>query len=151
MEKYKINNNTIAIIPISINSTKIIEINKEFIINISSLKIIKFNCNFYGSSLNGRLEGTKSLIEVNYKAPIIIEETNNIIFFPTTSLRLISCSWINFNLILNYEKINNQTVLFFKNNKRILLNISYFSLKNQILRSYKLYSIIKTRKEELFL
>ena len=151
MENYKINNNTINIIPITIDSTKIIEINNEYIINISSLKIIKYNCNFYGSSLNGRLEGTKSLIKVNYKAPIIIEETNNIIFFPTTSLRLISCSWINFNYILNYKKNNKQSVLIFKNNKKLLLNISYFSLKNQILRSYKLYSIIKTRKEELFL
>ena len=35
MENYKINNNTIAIIPITIDSTKIIEINNEFIINIS--------------------------------------------------------------------------------------------------------------------
>lgn len=42
--------------------------------------IIDQSCRSFGSSYLGRHEGTKHLTGINYKAPIIIEETQSMIF-----------------------------------------------------------------------
>jgi phytoene dehydrogenase-like protein len=60
------------------------------------------SCEFFGSSLIGRQKGTTKLIGITHKAPIIIEETREIIFFPTTSPRLSCCSWISLKNIEKY-------------------------------------------------
>ena len=91
MNSYEINNDTLAIIPIDNYQSKIIEKNNEFIVNMTPIKIIDNSCQFFGSSYQGRFIGTKKLIGVSHKAPIIIEETRNIIFFPTNSPRLNEC------------------------------------------------------------
>ena len=68
------------------------------------MKIIENSCRYFGSSYNGRHIGTKNLTGINYKSPIIIEETKNIIFFPTTSPKQSDCSWIS----LKYINISNE-------------------------------------------
>ena len=105
MEQYDINMGTLAIIPIDEDSTKIIEVDNEFIVKENSLKIIDNSCKFFGSSYKGRLEGTKNMIGVNYKAPIVIEDSKNIIFFPISSPRLHECFWISFKNIESYHKV----------------------------------------------
>ena len=71
MNNYEINLETLAIIPLNATETRIIEKNDDFIVNSSSMKIIDDCCRFFGSTYAGRMEGTKSMIGVNYKAPII--------------------------------------------------------------------------------
>ena len=75
MDYYEINDDTLAILPIGDDKSKVIEKNKSFIVNASPLKIIDKSCKYFGSSYQGRFSGTKSLIGVSYKAPIIIEES----------------------------------------------------------------------------
>ena len=94
MNNYLINSNTLAIMSYQSKSI-VFEKNKKIIINKNPNAIIKCNCNMYGSSYAGRVEGTKKLTGYSYKAPIIIEDKNNIIFFPTSSPRLKNTSWIN--------------------------------------------------------
>ena len=67
------------------------------------MNIIKRSCEYFGSSYNGRHEGTKKLIGISHKAPIIIEESKNLIYFPTSSPRLLDCVWIGLNNIKDYE------------------------------------------------
>ena len=76
-------------------------------------------------------------------SPIIIEDSNRIIFFPTTSPRLWDCSWIAFNNIKNYIKGDKTCELILKNNRRVTINMSYNSLENQILRASKLWCAIE--------
>ena len=85
MISYEINCNTMALIPIDENNTKIIERNKIFIINNNIMDIIKNSCEYFGSSYLGRKEGTKNLTGITHKSPIIIEESNKLIYFPTES------------------------------------------------------------------
>ena len=66
----------------------------------SVMNIIENSCEYFGSSYLGRHEGTKKLIGITHKAPIIIEESKNLIYFPTTSPRLTDCVWIALNSIL---------------------------------------------------
>ena len=61
MIDYEINSSTLAIVPIENNISRVYEESEEYIINKSSNSIIKDNCEFYGSSYEGRCIGTKSL------------------------------------------------------------------------------------------
>ena len=143
---YEINSSTIAIIPIDQTTSKIIELEDTFLVNRSATEIIDESCKFFGSSYLGRHEGTKNLIGVNYKAPIIVEETSEMIFFPTNSPRITDCTWISLNNLENYKKNNGKKQLCFKNGKTIDVNISYSSIENQVLRSTRLESILRKRK-----
>ena len=147
MDSYEINNETLAIIPIDNYKSKIIERDKEFVVNMTPMKIIDNSCQYFGSSYQGRFMGTKKLIGVSHKAPIIIEETRNIIFFPTNSPRLYECIWISLRNLSNYLKSNDVSKVVFNNNKNLELDISYGSLDNQVLRAARLESVLRTRKE----
>ena len=146
MQNYELNMDTLAIIPLNANETKIVEKDDEFIIRLSSMKIIDDGCRFFGSTYAGRMEGTKSMIGINYKAPIIIEETTPIIFFPTISPRLEACSWISFKDVDKCIKEDKKSIIIFKNGTKLELNLSYKILQNQILRSSYLNSMLISRK-----
>lgn len=146
LDNYEISRNTLAIVPIDSCKSQVIEEDANFIINKNATKIVDDSCKFFGSSLDGRHEGTKNLIGVNYKAPIIVEETSEMIFFPTNSPRIIECTWISLNNLENYSRNNGKTKVCFKNGKSIDIDVSYSSLENQVLRSTRLESILRKRK-----
>ena len=145
MISYEINCDTLALMPVSENETKIIERNNEFNINMPIMEIIEDSCEYFGSTYLGRHEGTKKLIGVTHKAPIIIEESRNLIYFPTCSPRLDTCCWIGLNSIKNYENNNGNTELLFSNDKKISIPISYGSFDNQYLRATKLEAMLRKR------
>ena len=125
MKDYEINSSTLAIVPIDEETSKVYEEEAEYIVNRSSNSIIKDSCEFYGSSYNGRCTGTKSLTGIKSKYPIIIEESRNIIFFPTTSVRTQQSCWIALNKIKNINKNKSKSQILFKNNELINFDISY--------------------------
>lgn len=145
MMSYEINCDTLALIPVSSTETKIIERDNVFNVSKSTMEIIESSCEFFGSSYLGRHEGTKKLIGVSHKSPIIIEESRNLIYFPTASPRLDTCCWIGLNSIKKYENNNGKTVLLFSNNKKMKLPISYGSFDNQYLRATKLEAVLRKR------
>lgn len=147
--KYEVNSQTIALIPINKNQTKIIEEDRNLIINDSAFQIIKNSCMYFGSSYEGRHQATKSLIGVSHKSPIIIEESRMLIFFPTTSPRLENCSWFNFKKLSAYFAKDHKTFLTMKNGHNIELDISYGTIDNQILRSSYLETTLRQRKEKV--
>lgn len=149
MNDYEINSTTLAILSVGERKSKIIEINEIYIIDKSVLEIIDHSCKYFGSSYKGRNEGTKTMIGIKYKTPILIEESNNIIFFPTCSTRLDDCMWISLNNIKNYIKFKRNSKIIFKNDYELILDISYGSLENQILRSTMLDSKLRNHKKNI--
>ena len=146
MKDYEINSSTLAIIPIGKDCSKVYEEEEEYIINKSSNSIIRDNCIFYGSSYIGRCMGTKSLTGIKSKFPIIIDESRNIIFFPTTSSRTQQSSWICLNKVEKcYKKAKNSSILF-KNTHKVDFKISFYSMENQISRATLLKAKILERK-----
>ncbi len=143
---YEINNDTQMIIPFGKNTSKIIEQEDEYIIKNNALSIMEHSCEYFGSSFEGRKEGTKKLLGITHKSPIIVEESRKIIFFPTTSPDKKDCIWINLDKIEKYYKngSKNSTILF-KNGKIHNFNISIGSLTNQILRATRLKYILEDR------
>lgn len=145
-DRYEINSTTMAIIPLDNMSSKVIEAHHEFVVKKSVLDIMDDSCRFFGSSYEGRHEGTKYLIGINYKSPIIVEESLELIFFPTSSPRMQDCMWLSLAYIEKYYKAGVKTIVHFKNGKSIDLNISYGSLENQVLRATRLESVLHKRK-----
>lgn len=148
IEQYEINSSTLAIIPIDSNTSKVLESECEYLVNKPSIKIVDDSCKYFGSSFKGRNEGTKNLIGGNYKLPIVIEESRDIIFFPTTSPKLDECSWLSLNNLTEYQKENGKCIVKFKNGTEITIDISIFSLENQVLRASRLENVLRRRKFE---
>ena len=103
MSEYEINDDTLAIIPIDEYRSKVIEKSRSFIVEQPPMRIIDKSCRYFGSSYQGRFLGTKNLIGISHKAPIIIEETREIIFFPTNSPRQYNCAWISLKNLQNLQ------------------------------------------------
>jgi competence protein ComK len=146
MTTYEISEETLAIIPIDNYRSKVVEKDSTFIVNKTPMEIVDDSCQFFGSSYLGRHTGTKCLIGVSHKSPIIIEESKEIIFFPTNSPRIYDCCWISLRNIDDYKKVNNSSLVIFNTGYLLELNISFGSLDNQVLRATRLESVLRTRK-----
>ena len=121
---------------VMINTVGKIIINGNFI-----RSILNKSCIFYGSSLNGRLKGSKDLLKCRYKLPIIISESNRLIFFPVNKY-----FWINFNMIESFEKKGNHTIITFKNGYKRSIFVSYRVVNNQMLKCSRLWLEYLERK-----
>ncbi len=146
VNEYEINHSTLAIIPVESKLSKVIEEDRSFLVPKSTTQIVDESCKFFGSSYLGRHEGTKNLIGVNYKSPIIVEETTELIFFPTSSPRFDGCYWIALDKVKTHEESRRGSILKFTNGDEIEINISSRSLENQVLRATKLGSVLRKRK-----
>ena len=151
MNFYEINEDTIAVIPIEYEKSIVIELEKEYIVNKKAYSIMDDSCKYYGSTYKGRLTAAKDILDCSYKLPILVEETQNIIFFPTKSSLEEDCCWINFNHIKNIEKEGNNTIITFVNGRSKKFDISKLSIQNQISRSTRLSYIIDQRKKSLLI
>ena len=146
MIEYEINKDTCMLLAVDKYKTKIIELEREFIIPISTLEILDYSCKYYGSSYLGRKAGSINILKNIYKIPIIVEESRNIIFFPLSSPRYHHASWVSLGQIKYYRKKGNMTEVIFQNNKSILVEISYPAFQNQVLRSSYLEIVSNNRK-----
>ncbi len=147
---YEINKDTLAIMPKSEEESRVLENDIEYDVSMPTLSVIERSCEYFGSTYEGRYVGTKNISGITHKSPIIIEDTNKIIFFPTTSPNRPDCVWISLNNILSYEKGKRKgtSKIIFKNGNTLDLNISIGSLNNQIMRSSRLKYLLEERQEK---
>ena len=146
MDSYEINKDTYAIVTIDKGVTKVLEKNDEYFINKNSYEVMEDSCAYYGSSCEGRVKGTKTILGSNYKVPIIIEETNEIIFFPTEAATSANCIWLSLNNIKSYEKCNGFTKVTFNSGKDLIVKMTISSFETQLLRANRLGSIVRKRR-----
>ena len=146
---YEIDLSTVMLIGIDESKTKVVTLDDEFIIDIDSKKIMDNSCKFFGSSLSDRVNMTKRLVGIKSKSPIIVEDSRNIIFFPLKSVRDKCNIWISFNNLEKYVKNGDRTSFIFKNNKRVVVDFSYYIIDNQVTRSLMLDYELKKRRESL--
>lgn len=148
MNEYEISAQTLAIIPIGKERSKIVEVTGDLIVNAPPIKIIDDSRKFFGSSYEGRFCGTKTLTGITHKSPIIVEESTRIIFFPTKSPRVETCAWLSFNNIADYEGDGKDSVIKFSCGKVLRLHTSYAIIDNQILRATRLESVLGRRMQK---
>ena len=149
MREYEINEGTLAVISIDDKKSKVMEDSNNYIVEKSSFDVMDHSCKYFGSSYEGRKQGSKDVIGANYKLPIIVEDGRNLVFFPTTSIEDEECMWIAVNKIKKYEQMDfNTTKITFTNNQNIIVPLSYRSIQNQIFRATRLSYILNERKRE---
>ena len=142
---YILNKNTLFIY-FDGKNTIINELSTEFSFSNNILKkILENSCIYYGSSLKGRMEGSKNLINSKYRLPIIISDKNNLIFFPINGAKKNEIIWFNFNMIKIYIKEKNFVKIIFNNNYEQQFMISYTIFNNQMLKCSRLWWVYNSR------
>ena len=145
--KYEINKGTLAVVPNAEIGSLVYEDDERYVINQTPFSIMEDSCMYFGSTYEGRKQGAKKILNAEYKIPIVVEDSNNLIVFPTTSPYSDDCCWISLKRIKNIEKIDaNNTKIIFDNNKEIIIDCSYRSLENQISRASRLDIILRNHK-----
>lgn len=132
---YEINPYTMMIRPMGDHS-EVIEAGARYLTSCRPFDIVKRSCEYFGSSYSGRREGTKQLIGITHKAPIMVDPYTSIYLFPTASPASPQCAWISHDFIASYEKNGSySTIITFQNNESFELPISFYSLENQVSRT----------------
>ena len=147
INKYEFNKGTLAVIPNDENSSLVLEDEDRYLVNDTAFHIMEDSCKYFGSSYEGRKAGSKGILGAEYKVPIVIEDSSNLIAFPTTSPYSDDCVWISLKRIQNIFKIDNyNTKILFDNNKEIVVPCSFRSVENQLSRASRLDLVLKNRK-----
>lgn len=144
--EYEINGETLAVISLKSGKTKIIEYDREIILNDKPYEVMEHSCNYFGSNYQGRVAGSKNILGSTYKVPVIVEESNDLIFFPTMSPEIKGCSWFSLNAIDHINKNKKYSQICLKNGKKINIPVSKNSIENQLLRATRLKYLINDRK-----
>ncbi len=150
MDSYEITKDTCAVVSLKDNITKVVEKEDDYFINKNCYEVMEDSCQYYGSSCDGRIKGTKKILGSNYKVPIIIEESSDIIFFPTESPSSENCVWISLNNIESYERFEGFTKVHFISGKEMIVKMSLSSFEMQVLRANRLSSILHHRKNNKY-
>lgn len=148
--KYEISKGTLAVLPNEKNTSLVYEDGERYVVDQSPFEIMEASCLYFGSSYKGRKEGAKNVLGAEYKVPIIVDDTDNLIVFPTTSPLSADCVWISLKHLKSYEKVDaNNTKIIFNNGKEIIVPSSYRSIENQISRASRLDFVMRSRKKGL--
>ncbi|MFC3040661.1 competence protein ComK [Virgibacillus xinjiangensis] len=147
---YEISPLTMAVIanPIKKGETYsyVLEEEMEYAIDNSPSRLMNDACKYLGSSLKGRQDGTREICGITHKAPISVDPSCGMYFFPTTSPANPKCSWIAHTHIDQINRIpDNSTEIIFHNGKKITLKVSYGSMLNQVQRTAQFRYLLDQR------
>lgn len=148
MKDYEINDSTLCIVPINERKSCVYERDGKYTVNMSCTKIIERSCLYFGSTYDGRRDASYTLLNARHKLPIIIEESNQLIFFPTAASDNPNCIWISYNNFEGIERIDSHfSRLYFKENNQFKVEVSSFIISNQIIRCQMLKNEFIKRKK----
>jgi len=145
--KYEFSKGTLAVVPNEIGSSLVYEDEERYIIDEKPYKIMDDSCKYFGSTYEGRKNGSRDLLGAEYKVPIVIEDSNNLIVFPTTSPSSEDCAWISLKRVKKTVKVDgNNTKIIFDNNVELIIPSSYRSIENQLSRASRLDLVLRNHK-----
>jgi len=118
----------------------------EYMTRYAPTKVIERACKFFGSSLEGRQTGTTEVAGITHKVPISIDPSSGMYLFPTLSPINPKCVWISHTHIARLREAANQcTEVLFKNGKKIIVDVSYGSMTNQVNRTAQFRYLLNER------
>ncbi|MBU5468370.1 competence protein ComK [Virgibacillus sp. MSJ-26] len=128
----------------------ILEESDDYYVDNSPSKVIDQSCRFFGSSLKGRQEGTFNVCRITHKAPISIDPSNGMYFFPTTSPVNPRCSWIAHSHVAQVNNLkDNFTEIVFNNGRKLPIQVSFGSIQNQLHRTAQFRFLLDKRISHL--
>lgn len=144
---YEINMSTLLLEGIDSKSCIIYEDDKQRLIESNIGTVINNCCRNFGSTMDGRIKGCSSLTGIRYKCPIVVSERQKIVMFPTLSYADKTTSWIALENVLRIEPCENKSKIIFKNGKKIILDISPFTINNQYTKALKVYHAMFSKND----
>ena len=136
---YKLNKEVLYLENDGLN-TNIYTINGDLSFKGNVIKdILNESCICYGSSLSGRIKGSKYALKSKYKLPVIISEKERLVFFPIKEMG--KEIWFNFDNIKEVKKNKDKVFVIFKSGLKIGIDVSYTVFNNQILKTSRLWII----------
>ncbi|CQR47019.1 Competence transcription factor [Paraliobacillus sp. PM-2] len=149
-KEYEINPITVAIIAEKVDGnyiSQVIESNGAInYVKQSPISLIDFACQYFGSTLQGRQESARKILNAKHKVPISINPLCGMYFFPTVSPQHPFCSWISHSYVnCVHEAPENRTEFIFKNGSSITLDVSYGSMVNQLQRTAQFRYLLEER------
>lgn len=129
-----IDNETLLLESIFIDKvkTRIVTTHGTYYSEESILKLLEDACNRFGSTMQGRLQAIKKIMDYSVKTPLLIEP-NGLGAFPTKSYRHVECVWIFNHPFYVDELVKGKSVIHFMNGISIPVNTS----KNVILKQHQ--------------
>ena len=104
--KYEISNGTLAIVPNEKDNSLVYEDEERYLIEDKPFKIMEDSCKYFGSTYEGRKESAREILGAEYKVPIVVEDSENLVVFPTTSPFSEDCVWISLKRLKKFEKVD---------------------------------------------
>ena len=152
VEEYEINPFTMIIFPYEYGSktySRVIEIESEYISPFKPTELVKKGCEYNLSDYKASKKATRRLTRVTHKAPITIDPTNSIFFFPTMSPSKSDCIWVSHVHVLSHQRNDAySTRVTFRNKQTFILPLSYISFEKQFLRTSELRTKVQQRMKE---
>ncbi|UJL45955.1 competence protein ComK [Virgibacillus sp. NKC19-16] len=100
--------------------------------------ILDQSCKAFASSLKGRKDAVKEILNSASKLPIPIDTDSNIYMMPTTSLKNKDCVFLAFHQIKFYVERDDKTFIGFHDGSGIYVNASYNTVDMQHKRASQL-------------
>ena len=129
------------------NGTMVMEKNRKFTVELDCFKLLKKSCRWYGNSYNMQREFIIDKFNYYIKTPIIMSNSDKLLFFPTSSPTSKECIWVCYNNVDRYAKdeYKNYTKIYFKGGKILNINASYTTIDNQITRCIRIEKFLEDR------
>ncbi|MFC0560855.1 competence protein ComK [Halalkalibacter alkalisediminis] len=137
---YEINRDTFVLLPAShIDYYTIVwERDQIYYVKKTLFQIIKEACLEGGAEYDGRRVAVTHKTGIQSKIPIPVNPLEHIYAFPTHSPKLHDCSWIFYHHIKSIHRHPNsqkKSIITFKNDKELPLDLSYHTLEKQLQRT----------------
>ena len=151
-EMYLIDRGTVLFKPEYDGNGKLITVvmgaNGPFRMSISPSKLIDQNLRYYGSSLQGALDGSRMILGEISMQPIVVNEKLDLYWFPSKSPTHVDCVWFALHNVAEYEAFSKtKTLVFLTDGSSIIIEVSEWSFDKRIQRAYKLRCKMEVRSE----
>lgn len=156
-EKYVINPNTV-LITAEIDKkgnfySKVIEGKKTFIVAMRPKALMDYSLHYYCSSLQGAIDGSRSILGNISMPPILISSQLDLCWFPCVSPERADCIWFSLTHVQITEKISSkQTNVYLNFGHSLVLDMkrSRFEFKRQRASQLRYISSERAKKPATF-
>ncbi|WP_186579793.1 competence protein ComK [Aquibacillus kalidii] len=140
---YHVNSRTMSLIPGNHidYQTIVFEPNKQILVSVPPIHIMKRACLDVLSSYEGRRSAVMHQTNYQKKVPIPIDPTNQIYAFPTHSPSDYRCMWIFYNHVLSIKENTNKaqkdmkSIITFRDGRKLAVTESCYLLEKQMQRT----------------
>ena len=126
--------------------TRVMEKSGTYLVDTNPSDLIDHNLKYYGSSLQGALDGTKMILGRIDMRPVVMNEKLSLYWFPSESPSSRNCIWFALHHIKDYNGIGKKkTLVTFSNESTIVIDSSFTSFDKKVQRAYKLKGRVEGR------